>query len=268
MRVFSISIAALFLLAGCASTQPVADRPQYVDAALGPAGGYVVPKDDDAPPPSFLMRSWDSFDAGFGKFCYAVANVPVRIWKFFHRESPGVAARMMEDPNSADTRREGINKLVVYSFAQHAPFTTRYRQISLYDPEPTVRAIAIRASNRCRDGGATSVWVHGLNDKSELVRLEAAKALVHIPDPDAVEPLLSLLADPDENRDVRIAAADALCRYRTLRVARALSSAVGERDFGIAWQARHSLRFLTGRDYRYDEAAWLAYFTGPDKPFD
>jgi hypothetical protein len=39
------------------------------------------------------------------------------------------------------------------------------------------------------------------------------------------------------------------------------------REFGVAWQARRSLRRITGRDLRYDDAAWLAYLTGPHKPF-
>ena len=52
-----------------------------------------------------------------------------------------------------------------------------------------------------------------------------------------------------------------------LEVARALVNTLGSRDFGVAWQSRQTLRSLTGRDLRYDEAAWLAYLTGPEKPF-
>ena len=35
----------------------------------------------------------------------------------------------------------------------------------------------------------------------------------------------------------------------------------------FAWKARRSLRAITGKDLRYDEAAWLGFITGPDKPF-
>ncbi len=123
------------------------------------------------------------------------------------------------------------------------------------------------ALNRSRDANSISVWQQALSDVSPLVRLEAAKALVHIPSPDAAQTLGKMLSDHSEDRDVRIAAADALQHYHTLPTARMLSVALGERDFAIAWQSRRSLRILTGRDFGYDQAGWLDYFTGPEKPF-
>ena len=73
--------------------------------------------------------------------------------------------------------------------------------------------------------------------------------------------------NPNENRDVRIAAADALRHYRSLDVARALIAQLSSREFGLAWQSRRSLKNLTGKDLHYDESAWLDYVRGPDKPF-
>ena len=43
--------------------------------------------------------------------------------------------------------------------------------------------MAIRALNICRDATATSIFINGLKDDNELVRLESAKALANIPDP-------------------------------------------------------------------------------------
>jgi hypothetical protein len=100
------------------------------------------------------------------------------------------------------------------------------------------------------------------------VRLEAAKALANLPDPAAAPALIRALARPDEARDVRIAAADALRHYPNLEVARALVAQLAGRDFGVAWQARQSLKHMTGKSgLRYDEATWLGYLTGPEKPF-
>jgi hypothetical protein len=82
-----------------------------------------------------------------------------------------------------------------------------------------------------------------------------------------VAALVRVVSNPEEDKDVRIAAAGALRHYKSLEVARALIPRLGEGDFGIAWKARRSLRAITGKDLRYDEAAWLAYITGPDKPF-
>ena len=64
----------------------------------------------------------------------------------------------------------------------------------------------------------------------------------------------------------RIAAIDALKHYRTLQIARTLIGVVTERDFAVAWQARKSLKKMTGKDLYYDESAWLQYITGPAKP--
>ena len=182
--------------------------------------------------------------------------------------TPGKYARLMEEPSSADDRREGINGLVAQPFGRQPPYTTRYRQIAANDPDALVRATAVRALNRADDAGATDVYVKALSDPSELVRLEGAKALIQMPTPDAVAPLLKLLTRPDEPKDVRMASAAALKHYPRTDVARALAATLSERDFSVAWQARRSLRRLTGgRDFAYDEAAWLQFITGPDKPF-
>jgi hypothetical protein len=187
--------------------------------------------------------------------------------RYFGGKTPGYYARQMEDNSSPDNRWRGMNQLVDNEFARHPPYTTRYHQIATADPDPLVRAVAVRALNRSRDAGATDVFVKSLTDSSDLVRLEAAKALVNLPDPAAVPGLVRLVNKLDEPRDVRIAAAEALKHYKQLDVARALVSRLNERDFGVAWQARRSLRRMTQNDFAYNEAAWLQYFTGPEKPF-
>ena len=180
--------------------------------------------------------------------------------------TPGRYARLMEDANRADNRRIGINGLVRHEFAQRDPYTTRYRQIAQSDADPLVRATAIRALNRARDAGSTDLYTKALADADPLVRLEGAKALFNMPDPAATDALLMRLNDPEENKDVRIAAAAALKFYPRPEVARALVGVLPAREFAIAWEARRSLRRITGVDYAYDDAAWLEYISGPDKP--
>src|SRR5687767_5513856 len=180
-------------------------------------------------------------------------------------DPPNKAVRMMENPRSADERRRGINKLVEREFARRDPYTKRYAEIAQDDRDFLVRATAIRALNRSRYKPATPVYIKALSDESPLVRLEAAKALANIPDVNATAPLIKAVNDPGEDRDVRIAAADALKHYKNLEVARSLVGQLQAREFGVAWQARHSLRRITGKDLRYDDAAWLTYLTGPQK---
>jgi HEAT repeats len=191
------------------------------------------------------------------------------------------AARGMENKDNADDRREGIIELVTeWDFARKPPLTTRYKEIAQNDPDFTVRAMAIRALNISRDASATEIFISALDDDNELIRLEGAKALANVPDPAAIPSLERLLegkrvsvskdgessVPTDESLDVRIAAADALRQYRDLDVARNLVAYLNEREFAVAWQSRQSLTVLTGRDLQYDQAAWLAYLTGPERP--
>jgi len=185
----------------------------------------------------------------------------------FGGDRPARDVALMEDPKSPDARRRGINSLLRWDFAQNGPYLRRYRQLARGDPDPTVRSVAIRALNRSRDAESRPLFIDALSDADDRVRLEAAKALVNLPDPAAADPLVKLVSNADEDRDVRIAAAQALDRYKKLEVARALTSRLGEKDFSVAWQARRSLRRLTGKDFHYNEAAWLEYISGPQKPF-
>ena len=182
------------------------------------------------------------------------------------------AVKLMDDANSADARREGIADLATnYPAGRRPPVTRHYRELALHDPDYTVRAMAIRALNISRDATATPIFIAALDDEAEPIRLEGAKALVNVPDPAAVPGLLRRVhgtretvvdghpALLPEDRDVRIAAADALRRYPTLDVERSLVGYLNETDFAVAWQARQSLIALTGLDLQYDEAAWLGY---------
>jgi HEAT repeats len=206
-----------------------------------------------------LAAGCDSFDQ---------ASHDVRgMFGFAQHRTPRQSAAKVEDPYFPDERREGINELVSKDFGKRPPYTTRYAQIAKLDDDWLVRATAVRALNRARDRQATSVFVDSLNDKNEQVRLEACKALIHMPDENAVPGLVRLVQSEDENHDVRIAAAEALEHYHTLEVARTLANTLAQRDFGVAWQAHQTLMLITGHDLRYDEAAWLAFLTGPEKPF-
>jgi HEAT repeat protein len=170
----------------------------------------------------------------------------------------------MEDPNFPDQRRDGIFELVRYEFVRSHPqdvYVTRFRQIADDDKSATVRAAAIRALNISRDDGAKDTILRGLDDRDVQVRLEAAKALANLPDDRAVTPLRRIAADAAENKDVRIAATDALRNYRSPEVARTLAGLLNDREFAVTWTARRSLRIITGRDEFYSERAWLAAIT-------
>jgi HEAT repeat protein len=171
-----------------------------------------------------------------------------------------------QDQEFPDERRQGIETLVDTGAGKREPYTGLYMRMARDDTDYLVRATAIRALNRARWSPATGLFVAALDDPSELVRLEACKALVHQPDSAAIPGLLRLVSSAESSIDVRIAAADALQHYRQIEVARTLVAQLNDRDFGVAWQAHQSLRTLTGRDLQYSEGAWLNYLTGPDRP--
>lgn len=205
----------------------------------------------------------DRFSTGvsqFGEFSQNLVD-------YFTGDTALNAAKNMESKYFADERREGIIRLANRKYGRQEPYTTRYAQIAQLDSDYLVRATAVRSLNRARDTKQSGLYIGALSDKHELVRLEACKALSNMPDVNAVPKLLVILNDGAENRDVRIAAADALRHYPQIDVARSLVNVLGEREFGIAWQARNSLHTLTGKEYTYDEAAWLQYLTSSEKPF-
>ena len=165
-----------------------------------------------------------------------------------------------------DDRRDAILFFVDHGYGREETYTRLYRQMAEFDTDPLVRATAIRALNRSRDKKATPLFIASLSDKNVWVRLEAAKALNRVPDPNAAPALLKVVNSSDEQKDVRIAAAEALQSYRNVEVGRQLVALLNVKDFGLAWQARRSLKFMTGKDLSYDETAWLNFITGPTKP--
>lgn len=187
-------------------------------------------------------------------------------WNISTGNSPYKYAKQLFDHNP-DTRREAIYVVSDQGWGRKEPYTKYYAHMATDDADPTVRAAAIRALNRSRAAAFTDAYVAGMADSSAWVRLEAAKALANIPSDKAVAGLSKLLSDDQQQRDVRIAAADALREYRQSDVAQSLIRVLGERDFGVAWQARISLNLMTGKDYKYDAAAWLDYLTKNEKPF-
>ena len=262
------------LSAGCQQGGPlrlsvIADPPgRFVENKDSP---YVNANWSDADAPTGVVdtamdTAWSATGSAVGVVVSPVVIVSDASMRWFYNDKPSVADRMLEDRTNADNRREGMNKLVSFGFLKNEFFTKRCREMATRDDDYTVRATAIRTANRARDVKATPLFIKGLSDPNEWVRLESAKALVNIPDMNAAQPLVEMLNNPVETRDVRVAATDALKHYRTLAVARALSSVLSEKNFVIAWQARRSLRYLTDRDYGYDVAAWLAFFTGTEKP--
>lgn len=255
-----LALAAL-TLGGCSSYKPAPDNTTALTATTRPS-----PDPTAADEPKAEKSLPERAGSGARGFFEGIGD---RVGTFFQNlggNTPSHYAQLTQSDNP-DLRRIGINGLVDDEGGRTPTYTALYRQMAANDPDYLVRAQALRALNVCRDSESADLFVKALQDPNVPVRLEGAKGLNRVPAPDAARPLLGLLNKPDENRDVRIAAAEALKHYKSLEVARSLVGLLGGRDFGLAFQSRKTLKRLTGRDLLYDEAAWLAYLTGPEKPF-
>ncbi|HEX8340729.1 MAG TPA: HEAT repeat domain-containing protein [Tepidisphaeraceae bacterium] len=250
----ALLLATLFLTGGCAMMRY--DSDDAPPPPVSTAGPTTVPAEDARPA---------SVTAG-GLAREIFIDFPKRAYEYLAGTTPRDAALKMETAKTPDTRREGLTELAERPFGRGAPYTERYQQIGRFDDDANVRAAALRALNRSRDGVAKPLFVESLKDASPRVRLEAAKALANVPDSAAVPSLLAIANNPAEPADNRIAAVDALRHHRSLENARALINLLTERDFGIAWQARQSLRAMTGADRFYSQSAWLELLSGSENP--
>ena len=230
-------------------------------ALVGGCGWFHTGPDDDValrpPGPPTTVPASDAVDytslSGASREIFI--DLPTRLLQMLTDNTAADAVRRMEDSTSADRRRDGIANLADRDYGRGEPYTDRYRQIAQFDASPMVRSTAIRALNRSRDG-AQNLFIAGLKDQDRGVRLESAKALSNIPSDDAAGALIPVLNNATEDIDVRIAAADALRHYDTPAVTAALIARLSDRDFGLAWQSRQSLRYLTGADLRFNATAW------------
>ena len=225
------------------------------------------------------QRTTSAVPGAFKKTTDAIADQLERLYNYITGDTPFKAAKDLLDPSYPDRRRKAIIYLADHAYGRQDPYVAYIIEMARTDSDYLVRAMAIRALNRARARAAVPVFVAAMEDQQEFVRLEAAKALANIPDPSAVAALTRHLqptyevavAERRENReesnDVRVACADALRSFKDITTAQSLVRALRDQSFGVSWQARRSLMLMTGKDYRYDQAAWLTYLSGAEKPF-
>lgn len=184
---------------------------------------------------------------------------------FWNKRSLEQDLALMRDPIFADERRSGIAGLQRRDELLNPEYQAELRRMAAGDPNGMVRAQATRALNQARDVQAKPIFLSLLADPEPRVRLEAAKALRNLPDDRAVPRLIELANDTAQDRDVRIWCVFALSSYRRMETARALVPMLGAKDYSVAFEARCSLRRMTGRDYHQEQGLWLKYLAAhPD----
>jgi HEAT repeat protein len=261
MNRFSLCLVPLLLTAGCFSSIDDEDYKAFTNDRW-----REMIKDNENRLKPEEQRPFQDLENPLRLMIRGVAEVISRIHDLATGHNFFAEARKLFETNP-DHRRSGIIYLSDQSPGRRDPYAKQYLNMARTDSDPAVRSMALRALNRARDKRAVPVFLSALDEKNDDIRLEAAKGLANNPDPTAMIPLMRHLDSPDENIDVRVACADGLRMYRTPEAAQVLVRALRDRSFGVAWQARKSLQLMTGKDYRYDPAAWLTFLSGTNKPF-
>ena len=181
--------------------------------------------------------------------------------------SPPEAARMMVDPYDPDNRRRGTVLISNSPFGGSDAYLTLYRDRAKYETDPLVRAASLAALGRYGQPEDGPLIAASLSHEKFQVRWEAAKALQRIHNPDVVRDLLRVIANIDEDVDIRIAAAIALGQYPQDRVFQGLVAALDVSQLAINVAARQSLETLTGQDFGFEATDWLRWYSRTTGPF-
>lgn len=181
--------------------------------------------------------------------------------------TPAQAAEWALDPYDAENRRRGTTLLSNAPWGGSEIYLKMYRDRVANETDPQVLAASIRALGRHGDpNDAIAIAAH-LDDKSKEVRLEAAKALQRLHNPEVVEALAGRLSNDEENDYVRTACAVALGQYPEDQTFQALAAALDVRELSINEASAHSLTLLTGEDFGIDRVAWLTWYNAQKSPF-
>ena len=162
----------------------------------------------------------------------------------------------------ADIRRQGVLMLGQDSFSAVEDVRELLSVIAMGDPSASVRATAIEVLART-DTDATQlqeVIEDRSTDSNQMVRQACVVALGRYPYGWGGDILIDRLNN-DTEVEIRATAASALKHYRDRRALSALAAASGEMDFQLAYEARNSLKTITGEDFEYDQQLWQRWLS-------
>ena len=192
--------------------------------------------------------------------CDTISQDIAGLGDMFKAKSPSEAARGAMDPTDPDKRREGITLLSNAPFGGVEIYVKMYRDSVDNERDPIVKTAAIQALGKHgQSEDALHILPH-LAHPNDQVRWAAARALQRLHNPAVVPDLLRALGNETENKDVRIAAAQALAQYPEDRVFQGLVGALNARDLAINTAAEESLHTLTGQVFNLSAPDWLAWY--------
>ncbi|MBI5725953.1 MAG: HEAT repeat domain-containing protein [Planctomycetes bacterium] len=161
---------------------------------------------------------------------------------------------MAFDQHDADRRRQGIELLSNSSNGFRDEYVRGYKELAK-DPDPGVRAAAVKALGKSGRKDCLNDLVRAMSDKDDMVRWNAAIALDKIIGAEAIKPLREH-AIGDSLADVKISCVKALRHYRNDEAFRTLVQCLDDDIFAVRYQAHDSLVQMTGSDKGYRPEDW------------
>jgi hypothetical protein len=193
-------------------------------------------------------------------------------------------AKVALESDSSDRRREAVNRLAkTKSAATDWAFET-FDAIARTDRSESVRCAAVRAFQRFADERPVPTLLALMNQPANADRVrpisprlqwECINALAELDTrgcvsdelaPEVVDALIVALT-ATEDRNVCIAAAEALSGYCDRQALDALIGKLRTNDFGVAYACELSLIRLTGQTHSYRADRWTEWLRTVDDPF-
>jgi HEAT repeats len=196
--------------------------------------------------------------------CDTISSDFESLTEAFNPPTPAEAATWAVDTSNPENQRRGIALLASAPWGGAEPYQKLYR---LYVEEPTdplVRSFALRALGRHGDASDAKLVARELNSPFRLVRLEAAKALQRLHDPEVADAMWKKLIDQVEDAEIRTELAVGLGQYPSDAVFQALVAAVDHRELAVNLAALDSLQSMTGQDFGMSQKAWLDWRSSVD----
>ena len=162
---------------------------------------------------------------------------------------------MALDRSDADNRRMGIHLLAKDTERDDTGTLKLFAFILANDNDSFVRAAAVTALGTVGNPDYGSHIIEALEDRSEVVRWDAAKALGRLPVDDGLEPLIAH-ALTDQSMQVRIAATRSLRNYRKPRAVRMLLRLMDAGELSVRREANKSLVDIFRIDLGSDPELW------------
>ncbi len=199
-----------------------------------------------------VLAGWLAGSAGCGKMGGRMAAAFNRK---LNKPSWRQRVAMALDADDADNRRMGINYMAPDTKGDDEGTLKLFAFILANDRDPFVRAAAVTALGIVGNTDFAPDVIAALEDHSEVVRWDAAKALANLVADDALEPLIAhAFGDPSMN--VRISATRSLAGHRKPRCVRMLLQLMDARNLSVRREAHKALVAIFRMDLGEEPEHW------------